>query len=202
MVATFAVGVACSSFSSSDDPPGGADGAADVERESTAADADRADAPSAVDAGNLLANGDFELGCGGWLAKSASLAEDTEFHSGSRSCRVCGTASGSVFELYQLVTRSIAPGQRYVADAYVRAPTGDAGTSSSLTATLRIIDPSGAAAVLQKSTSNGPTPSASWQRISTLIDVNVDGGAKIELAFDTTLSEGCFLIDDARLFIQ
>ena len=53
------------------------------------------DAPASGGPVNLLANGDFELGCsGGWGSPDAFLkiAESTAAHGGARSCRLCSEA--------------------------------------------------------------------------------------------------------------
>ena len=196
--------LACSAFSSSDPSADGAetsatDAAAEGQpRDAATADAPVADAPAAGK--NLLSNGNFELPCAaGWGTNSANVVEETTTtpHGGTRSCRVCGTVSGSSFMLTQEVP--LVHGKTYVGEVFLRAPTpaDDASAATSIQPGFLIQDTTNNNN-LDTQFSAETALTDNWQSVGALIHANVDGGA--HLLFAVQAVSGCFLIDDARVY--
>jgi hypothetical protein len=145
---------------------------------------------------NLLANGDFELGCAAWTASNGDLTSEPIGRNG-KACRVCKTTGANSYELLTVVAHPTSAGQKYVAEAYLRAaPGADASTSTS--SRVLVLD-SNSTPIQAGQPSSGPVPIDQWQSISALISVTVDGG--VRLYFVVNASGGsCFLIDDAVLY--
>jgi hypothetical protein len=212
MASLFAVGGACSSFSSGDTTSSldaGEGGAADApDEKSDEASSDATSAPDVTpqgdgssDAENLFANGDFELGCIGWSGSYSSFTDDSVAHSPSKSCRVCATATVT-FTIGKSVPRPILPGETYIAEAYVHAASAAGTPTSALRVVLNVYN----GAVLAKTTTaTGAIPGSTWTKIGGLIDVGGDGGTQLDVSFesgDPGDGGNCYLIDDARLYRQ
>lgn len=212
MASLFAVGGACSSFSSGDATSSldaGEGGAADATQEkSDEASYDATSAPDVTppgdgssDAENLFANGDFELGCTGWSGSNSAFTDDSVARSPSKSCRVCASATVT-FTIGQSVARPILPGERYVAEAYVHAAS-EAGTpTGALQVVLNVYN---GAVLAEMTKATGAIPDSTWKKIGGLIDVSGDGGTHLDVSFesgDPADGGNCYLIDDARLYRQ
>lgn len=200
--------LACSAFSSSDDPgPAGAEsGAPDSPDDGQPRDAATTDAPNADAAvKNLLLNGNFEAaaGCGGWTSNNANFFEEKTVppHGGTKSCLVCGLTPDVYFDISQVVTPFV-PGETYLGDAFVRAPA--AGADAAAATVIRdgfIVQNAAGSVNLDTQFSGGPALSAAeWRPIGAIIRADVDGGAR--LIFLVQGANGCFLLDDARVYQQ
>ena len=206
MASSFAVAGACASFSSGEDASsldaGAGEGAAGDAPGGNPGDG-AADAPPPLDASfdapNLLANGDFALGCTGWAGSNSSLTDDSTARSSPQSCRVCASAT-SRFSIMQNVVRPVLPGETYVVEAYVHAPADASAPADPLQVYLYAF----AGPTYEQSLSTGVIPGATWQKVGGLLVVG-DGGTTLEVAFASTDpgdagSRNCFLVDDARLY--
>jgi hypothetical protein len=205
--------VACQSFSV-DDGSGGSGADAGSARDGEAppdgdvigkppldGDAGAADAADAALA-NLLSNGDFELGCAGWVTPGDGTLTETELpelvHGGKKACVVCvGDPTGVIAR----VGLAVAPPAEFLADVWFRTvPDSAPPTVASLAINVEQTD--------YVNLQIGPGTSAPafndvWQRVSALIDVDpakvVDGGT-LEVILSTRDKQRCFVIDDARLY--
>ena len=193
---TLAVMAACSSFSADVSPvdgDAGADSAADGSEDGAKDAAD--------DAPNLLTNGDFELGCGGWSTNSTAgdLTESTNPppHGGAKSCLVCGKGdAGTTYPIYKNVTVDAPQGAQFYAEAYARtAP--DASAPQSFGIRLDVYAQDGG--IAQMGAVTVPPIDGTWSRASTTIDVTAAGGVLVRLTLRASPLDSCFLVDDARL---
>ncbi len=209
MLASCGVAGACSSFSGDSDttsPDAGEAGTLDAteaaDRPDPVTDASTADVIPPLDAANLLENGDFELGCGAWTGTYASLTEDPVAHSGARSCRVC--ANNTVrFTLSQPLVQPIIPGDRYALEAWVHDAPDAAAPTTPLQVLLIVV---AGGIEVQGPVSTGTAPSPAWQRLTSVITVNGDGGSELVVKVDSddpgipAFAPHCYLIDDVRLY--
>jgi hypothetical protein len=68
--------------------------------------------------GNLLANGDFEVGLGSWQWNFSSVTWSGEGHSGAHSAQICPMTDGSLSNFFTDLPAS--PGVAYDLNAWVR----------------------------------------------------------------------------------
>lgn len=201
---------ACASFSGPEAPSGstldGGDEDANTQpspADGTASDAASADATTDGAAPpNLLLNGAFEPGCDGWTAAHGALSDEPAlFHagSGSASCLVCSTGV-EAYGILQDVTRVSTVGETYRAEAFVRAPPpGDAATASGLGASITTFDE---VAAVDVGSTTGPALDDTWKRAPALLRVSRDGGTIVRFEVISNAPGTCFLIDDARLYVE
>jgi hypothetical protein len=193
LVAAVALGAmaACSSFSSSSEPPDGGAGEASTTDASVPPDA-------AIDVGSILSNSDLELGCAGWIANRATLAPITDpslAHSGKQSCLVCTTADKA--EVSQAKPVAAPRDAQFYAGAWLRkAPDGG---PLSLTTHIDITTATGAG-IQQGAFTSAPNLDESWQMTTALVDVTVSDGAGVNLYFTVAEQGRCFLVDDIWLY--
>jgi hypothetical protein len=187
--------VACDRFSSDADVgTAGADASADADAGSGPiegggpVDAQRADAGA-----NLLQNGDFELGCGVWLAERASVFE-IDGMSG-RGCLVCGDRDATVWGISQGV-RAL-PDAKYVAHAWFAAP-ASAAQATAKAVEVELEETSGGKQ-LNVSTTVAPDLGGSWVRVSPALSPTQSSTDSINVALLARVPGGCFRVDDVSL---
>jgi hypothetical protein len=200
---------ACSTFSSGENEApidgggtdgGGTDGGASDGDSRDGSPGDGSPGDARADAGfvNLLSNGDFEIGCGGWTSAGASFERVTPGRGDAgAACRVCASG-GPTFIIEQLVRVGVAAGEQYNGEAWLRTDP-DGAPPPPLYAEIDLYNGKGPI-VQQGAQSAGPGLNATWQQTSALIAVSVDGGTDLQLVFLAATSQGCFLIDDAVLY--
>jgi hypothetical protein len=192
--ATFTALAACSAFST-----GAGDGSGDLDG---SADHEVADGREGDDAGqsgdaeppNLIFGGDFELGCGACVGNNAYVAETTTNpHSGKQACSICTVQQGSSTNTGITCTVSIVleAGARYRAEAWVRAPDGDAAAASGMGLQLMVNSPQ------QFALGTGPSPTSAWQSETAFLTVGQDGGTDLKVT--TLATDGCYVVDDVSL---
>jgi hypothetical protein len=177
----------CSSFGSTPDNAvvdAGADtgAAADAEAGTTAS-------------GNLLKNGDFELGCADWGGNTASLQDDTIAHGGAKSCRACQNG-GSSWEVLQ-ATAPVKVGATYVGEAWVRAAPG-VPAAQGIEAHIITYDDQDRS--VDNTSTSGAALTADWQHLSVTFTVDKPA-ARIAFAIDAANAPGCVIVDDASLVV-
>jgi hypothetical protein len=155
---------------------------------------------AATDAGNLLLNGDFSAACAAWTNNESMSSPDPNNTRtpGSMSCRVCATVDAGVYNIFQTVAITSAPGERLTAEAYVREAPGNVSDTPMET---QISNQDSNDALLEETYIPGAPPfGTEWKRIGGTLLVS-DGGAKVTVAFGSSVagSGTCFLIDDAVL---
>lgn len=200
---------ACSTFSSGDNEApidgggtdgGGSDGGGSDGGDSDGDSRDGSPGDARADTGsvNLLSNGDFDIGCGGWTSAGASFERVTPGRGNAgAACRVCGSGAPT-FIIEQLVRVAVAAGDQYNGEAWLRTDP-DGAAPPALSAEIDLYNGNGPI-VQQGAQSAGPGLNATWQQTSALIAVHVDGGTDLQLIFLAAASTGCFLIDDAVLY--
>ena len=150
---------------------------------------------------NLLRDPSFELpGCSGpWSSNGARVVDDSAPRSGQRSCRVCGQAGQSVWDVSQDVqVGPIAPGATYVGDAWVRAlADGTAPPPVSIRVSTR--DGTGVTLEGVESSSLGTFLDATWSHIVVSLPVTKPGATGLQVNVIARDVGGCFLVDDATL---
>lgn len=195
-----AVGVACSTFSSSDEPsPDPREAGSDAQGSNPEASTDAGAAPDAApDVVNLLSNGDFEIACAGWTGGYSALTEDPLSRSG-KSCRVCAAADSN-FSIGQ--SAPALAGRTYVFEAYVRAAEEAGAPTGALEVDLRVADLV-EGGTLARTISNTAIPTSQWQRVAGLLADASTGRLEVNVLsgdYGTAGNRKCFLIDDALLY--
>jgi hypothetical protein len=175
--------LACTSFGSSDSSS------------TTAADGAAEGAADAGTTASLLEGSDFEVpGCLGWDANGSTLADDTNAHTGTHSCRVCAAAGTTVSAISQRSATGL-PAGSYVGEAWVRAaPATEVATA--MFAGLVTYDAAGTR--LDGRELPGPELTDAWQKVTTSLRI-VDGNF-VQLDILSRASGGCLLVDDAVLY--
>ncbi len=198
--------VACSSFSSTDDAPGGAEAGSEaggVDGTSPPLDGS-SDTATPADAAsdarvNLLSNGDFELACSAWNAENASLGPSSDpalVHGGMGSCVVCNN-NNLIYLAFTTVAVDAPPGSQFYGGAWIRsAPDGSA--PAALQTSLQVGASEGG--TLQSDVTAAPAIDATYAQATALINVTADGGAQVGLSFRTSDIKTCFILDDAWLY--
>ncbi len=186
--------VACDTFSS--EAVGGAagsDASVDADAGPAPFDGGPVDAQRADAGANLLHNGDFELGCGVWLAERASVTETDGMN--GRGCLVCGDRDATVWGISQVV--GARPNVTYVAHAWFAAPVAAAQvTAQAVEVQLEEIS---AGKQLKVSTTGAPDLGAAWVRVSPALSPAQAGTDSINVALLARVPGGCFRVDDVSL---
>jgi hypothetical protein len=172
---------ACSSFSSSPSPDAGSD----------ATDA-KDDASS-----SLVANGDFERGCGGWsTGSSASVTATTELvHGGTSACIVCGLDGGSPYFLFGKATMPVAQGTKFYGEAYLRTAPGKPAPAT-FDLRIDVVDGDGGT---HTGTSATTTLADTFRQTTAFGEATIPDGVSVQLTLRATDTTSCFVVDDALL---
>jgi hypothetical protein len=187
------------------DPPvvvdvhGDGQAAADAPADAAVETSPGSEAAPGVDAGNLLTNPSFEVGCTeGWLPGQAQVfEEDGVAHTGTRSCRICGVPGNSVWSFGQTAGVDAIPvGAQFAAAAWVRAPP-DAGAAAPLSIALDVVGDNDTE--IANDESAGLVPDSTWRRISDVVLVGDAGGNSVQVTILARSEDGCFLVDDVSL---
>jgi hypothetical protein len=202
-----AIAIACSTFSSNGDTPPGGDAASDAPIVDPAPPPPAPDAPTdgdgPFDAGpNLLTNGDFENGCAGWavnLLGTMAVGDPLARH-GSESCRVCRVSLDGGYEFVNYATLTSVPPGTYVFEAWVRSAPDGGPPPSSIQSRVSVLDKKGMS-LKDGPTSPGITVTDVWSMTSALVTFSGDGGAQLAVLLLVTGGQ-CWLVDDARLYVQ
>jgi hypothetical protein len=147
--------------------------------------------------GQLLVNGDMELGCAGWSSANLTVAEDPTAHGGSKSCRICAGSGGQVEFSQAVALPAASPGQQYLGAGWF-ALASDAAPLLGYVVQVDILGDG--STVMAGVPTRGPPLSSTWQHVSALNAV-VDGGTKVVvrvLGYSNTGTE-CILVDDMLL---
>lgn len=152
--------------------------------------------------GNLLANGEFEGGVGGWFAFGGELSwANDETHSGCGAARVCNSSSaGDSFYLNLVDPEDQLPApaenETYRLEGWVRAEIGEAQT---VRPTLREVADQGNYREIVRGTGVGG--SGQWHVVSVEHAVTTGGLRVVEPYFTSVEAPagGCFLLDDVCL---
>ena len=191
--ATVAAVAACTSFSSGD-PPAALPEAGTPDASDATTDAAFPDARSDASAVNLLVNGDFELGCAGWSQSNATLQDQSPGRDGGSACKVCAKSAGVDAFVFQRIMPAVT-GRTYVGEAFVSAAF-DAGPSTVRSCDL-VVESAGPVEVKRANGTAAPLTNE-WQRVSVLLKDDVDAGVDLLLQ---VVGTGCFLVDDARVYV-
>jgi hypothetical protein len=158
----------------------------------TQSDASVADAAS----GNLLTNGDFELGCAGWFGFESRTEDSNQGRNGGKACMVCGDPTVDGFGIEARVPiDKLTVGKTYVGEVWVRAAPSDASAAPDPRAVFYLNDKE-MATYIESKESAPVTADSTWKRLSVVITVR-PGTTDLEL--DVLLHERatCILVDDA-----
>ncbi len=193
---------ACSTaYSATDEPSVEAGTDAGLGDGAAPGDSGGAGLDAGADAVDLLANGDFELGCAAWGGDNAVLTPNTDpalVHGGTGSCLVCTTGDAGVQnELFASAVVAAPPGARFYGGAWLRsAPTT---APPALTAHLDVADTTGAGLEQGLVTPAAPLV-AEWHKATALVDVTASDGGRVNVYFVGMESGRCYLVDDAWLY--
>jgi len=151
----------------SDSPEGGTD-AGDAAVSSSDGGTEAATDAGNPTPGNLLINGDYELGCAKWEVSFGFISEATTIHNGKASCKFCMDTNWEAF-LSQTVKVPVSAGESYYGEVFVK-PAGmvaDLTTAGYVGGNL-IVDNQ---AQEDKGTDAPPLLDNKWQRTTTLYTV-------------------------------
>lgn len=178
--------LACDTFSS--EPVGAVDASLDADAGQAPSSDGGADAATV----NLLHNGDFEIGCGVWLAEGATVNE-VEGRNGSRGCLVCGNKDVTVWGVSQAVDAR--PGVNYVAHAWFAAP----ASGATATAVEVQLEETSASKQINVSTTVAPGLTGTWVRVSPALAPTKPTTDSVTVALLARVPGGCFRTDDVSL---
>lgn len=137
--------------------------------------------------------------CGpGWAAGTrATIAPDEVARGGTRSCRVCSTASGVFFSIDATGNGlvDVAPGHVFRAEAWVRHPDGSPASDVRLVA--RIYD--AANQEVESTPSAAVTTTTTWKSATAIHQATTAGSLDLYLEARPSSGTECFLVDDVTL---
>jgi hypothetical protein len=160
-----------------------------------------ADADAALP--NLQPNGGFEIvnaaGCGSeWGVFQGTATRVSTPRSDTYSCKACGNHPTD--KTYSLndgdsTNITVAPGQRYFVEAWVRAIDA-AGEGQTVRGIIRIYAPGSSTDVVQRIDPPTIALTTTWARLETLLDITQAGDFNYYISFNNGALGSCALVDD------
>ena len=155
----------------------------------------------ATDAGrtNLLINGDFQAGCGGFVASNAKLTALTTPNADG-ACKVCASPNGPnvYFSIDQALPMQTLRKGLYTVEATIAAATPDAGVVTELVVGDTFDYPDGGYAPVAQTTT-GPALDATKQTVTHVFELKADVEARVH-AFVQAAPGGCFVVYGMALY--
>jgi hypothetical protein len=146
---------------------------------------------------NLLTNGGFESGCGGWDTAGLATGSASVARSGTGACVVCLTGVVNPASFIQHVPAPTLAGQTYKGEIWVRADP-EAGTLPGLQ--LGVIHELGNGTTEPPAFTGGPWAAATWIQMTALVTTHEAGvGVALVVRFENS-AFGCYVLDDAALY--